>query len=113
MVDRIDQMRKGTTTLVLLKLLADAEEPVHGYGIIQRLEARCEGFLRFREGLIYPQLSKLEKRGWIEGRWIGEPGTRRRKVYAITGAGLQQLDAELAQWKGFCCAMRLLLTADL
>jgi hypothetical protein len=34
-------------------------------------------------------------------------------VYAITGAGLQQLDAELAQWKGFCCAMRLLLRADL
>ena len=109
MVGRIDQMRKGTTTLVLLKLLAYAEEPVHGYEIIQRLEARCEGFFRFREGLIYPRLNELEKRGWIEGRWIGEPGTRRRKVYAITRAGLQQLDAELAQWKGFCRAMRQLL----
>ena len=92
------QMRKGTTTVVILKLLADLQEPVHGYEIIRQLESRSQGIFAFKEGLIYPRLHQLEREGLLLGRWQGQPGTRRRKVYSITEAGRQRLKEELAQW---------------
>ena len=106
-----DQMRKGTTTVAILKLLVDVGEPLHGYDIIQRLEARSQGAFDFKEGLIYPRLHRMEQDGLLESRWLGEPGTRRRKVYTITDKGRWQLDVELQQWEDFRRGMRLLLEA--
>jgi PadR family transcriptional regulator PadR len=92
MAGKFDQMRKGTTTVAILKLLADEEEPLHGYEIIRRLEARSQGYFRFKEGLIYPRLHRMEHDGLLESRWLGERGTRRRKVYAVTEKGRRQLE---------------------
>ena len=102
-------MRKGTTTLAILKLLADVGEPMHGYQLIRELEARSGGLLQFKEGLIYPRLHQMEREGLLEGRWEGAPGTRRRKLYAITEKGLRRLEAELSQWEAFRQGMNLLL----
>jgi DNA-binding PadR family transcriptional regulator len=107
--DSIDQMRRGTTTLAILKLLVDADEPLHGYRIIQELEARSRGIFAFNEGLIYPRLHQMEYDGLLRSRWEGEPGTRRRKVYAVTDRGHRQLEAELEQWETFRRGMRLRL----
>jgi PadR family transcriptional regulator PadR len=107
--DSIDQMRRGTTTLAILKLLVDAEEPLHGYRIIQELEARSRGIFAFNEGLIYPRLHQMEHHGLLHSRWEGDPGTRRRKVYLVTARGHRQLEAELEQWETFRQGMRLLL----
>ncbi|MBL7199723.1 MAG: helix-turn-helix transcriptional regulator [Anaerolineae bacterium] len=112
MASQLDQMRKGTTRVVILKLLRDAEEPLHGYEIIQRLEARSEGTFRFKEGLIYPTLHRMEKEDLLASHWLGQPGTRRRKVYAVTEKGRRQLDAELRQWDSFRHGMNLLLGVD-
>lgn len=109
MVKQIDQLRKGTTTLALLKLLDDVGEPLHGYAIIQRLEARTNGVLQFKEGLIYPTLHRMEQEGLLKSQWVGEPGTRRRKVYTVTDKGHHRLLTELAQWKTFRQGMGLLL----
>jgi len=106
---RIDQMRKGTTTLAVLKLLADSGEPMHGYQIIQELESRSQGHFRFKEGLIYPRLHQMEKEGLLKSHWEGEPGTRRRKVYTITDKGRRQLEAEMRQWETFSQGMSALL----
>ena len=106
---RIDQMRKGTTTVAILTLLVDVEEPLHGYEIIRQLEARSQGFLQFKEGLIYPTLHRMQKEGLLKSRWLGEPGTRRRKVYTVTGRGRRQLEVELRQWEDFRHGMSLLL----
>lgn len=106
---RIDQMRKGTTTLAILKLLVDVGEPMHGYQLIRELEARSQGFFQFKEGLIYPRLHRMEHEGLLESRWEGEPGTRRRKVYIVTEKGRRQLEAELRQWETFRQGMSLLL----
>ena len=106
---RIDQMRKGTTTVAILKLLVDVEEPLHGYEIIRQLEARSQGFFQFKEGLIYPTLHRMQKEGLLQSRWLGEPGTRRRKVYTVTGRGRRQLEVELRQWEDFRHGMSLLL----
>ena len=106
---RIDQMRKGTTTLAILKLLTDVGEPMHGYQIIRELEARSQGLFEFKEGLIYPRLHQMERNGLLRSRWEGAPGTRRRKVYAVTDKGRRQLEAELRQWEAFSQGMSLLL----
>jgi DNA-binding PadR family transcriptional regulator len=87
--------------VAVLKLLADEPEPLHGYEIIRRLEKRSQGYFAFKEGLIYPTLHRLEQEGLLESRWVGESGTRRRKVYTVTEQGRRQLEAELRQWETF------------
>jgi PadR family transcriptional regulator PadR len=109
MAGKLDQMRKGTTTVVILKLLVDEGDSLHGYEIIRRLEARSQGYFDFKEGLIYPRLHRMEQEGLLESRWLGEPGTRRRKVYTVTERGRRQLEADLRQWETFRQGMSLLL----
>jgi len=109
---KIDQMRKGTTGMMILKLLADTSEPLHGYGIIQRLEASSRGYFRFKEGLIYPWLHRMERDGLVESRWVGSPETRRRKVYTITDKGRRQLEMDLARWQTFSRRVNQLLDLE-
>jgi PadR family transcriptional regulator PadR len=109
MVSQIDQMRKGTTTVAILKLLVDEEKPLHGYEIIRRLDARGEGYFRFKEGLVYPRLHRMERDGLLKGRWLGRPGTRRRKMYAVTEKGRRQLEVEMERWQTFSRQMDQLL----
>ena len=101
MPGEIDQMRKGTTTVAILKLLVDEDESLHGYEIIRRLEVRSQGYFRFKEGLIYPSLHRMEQDGLLESQWLGEPGTRRRKVYTITENGRRQLEIKMQRWQTF------------
>jgi PadR family transcriptional regulator PadR len=109
MAGKIDQMRKGTTGVVILKLLVDEGDALHGYEIIRRLEVRSQGYFDFKEGLIYPRLHRMEQEGLLESRWLGKPGTRRRKVYSVTDKGRRQLEADLRQWETFRRGMSLLL----
>jgi PadR family transcriptional regulator PadR len=109
MTGKLDQIRKGTTTMAILKLLVDEQEPLHGYEIIRRLEARSEGYFRFKEGLIYPSLHRMEQDGLLESRWLGEPGTRRRKVYTVTDEGRRQLEVDVERWQTFSQQMNQLL----
>jgi PadR family transcriptional regulator PadR len=104
-----DQMRKGTTSLAILKLLVDSGEPMHGYQIARALESRSQGSFEFKEGLLYPRLHQMERDGLLQSEWEGEDGTRRRKVYTPTTLGRQQLADELAQWQSFTFNMNRLL----
>jgi len=97
----LDQMRKGTTHLLILKLLSDAGEPLHGYEIIRRLEGASDGSFRFKEGLIYPALHRLEQDGLLKSSWQELGASRRRKVYALTEKGQQRLRQELLRWREF------------
>jgi PadR family transcriptional regulator PadR len=96
-----EQMRKGTTTVILLNLLAEMDRPMYGYEIIQELEARSQGYFQFKEGLIYPRLHEMERQGLLRAAWEGEEGSRRRKFYAITDAGRRRLERELQGWEAF------------
>ena len=109
MPGQIDQMRKGTTTVAILKLLVDEDEPLHGYEIIRRLEARSQGYFQFKEGLIYPSLHRMEQDGLLASRWVGELGTRRRKMYTVTDKGRRQLEVEMQRWQTFSQRMNQLL----
>jgi PadR family transcriptional regulator, regulatory protein PadR len=108
-MESLDQMRKGTTTLAILKLLIDAEEPMHGYQIARALEGRSQGSFQFKEGLLYPRLHQMEHDGLLRSEWEGERGSRRRKVYRPTTEGKQRLAEELKQWQAFLLSMGRLL----
>ncbi len=108
-MDKLDQMRKGTTTLAILKLLIDAGAPMHGYQIARDLEGRSQGSFQFKEGLIYPRLHQMEHAGLLRSEWQGEPGSRRRKVYVPTADGRQRLAEELKQWQSFILSMEHML----
>ena len=109
MAGSVDQMRKGTTSLMVLKLLMDAAAPLHGYEVIQRLKASSHGAIDFKEGLIYPTLHALEQKGLIEGNWAGDAGTRRRRLYSLTEKGRRQLDQDLERWQVLSRQVNLLL----
>ena len=96
-----EQMRKGTTTVIILSLLAELKRPMYGYEIIQELEARSQGYFQFKEGLIYPRLHAMERQGVVRSEWQGAEGTRRRKFYSITEQGRRRLDEERESWRSF------------
>src|SRR5512142_3082274 len=108
-MEKLDQMRKGTTTLAILKLLIDTGEAMHGYQIARALEGRSRGSFQFKEGLIYPRLHQMERDGLVRSEWEGEKGTRRRKVYLPTADGKRRLAEELKQWQAFSLSMDQLL----
>jgi PadR family transcriptional regulator PadR len=100
-VDR--EWKKGSAELLILSLL-DAL-PRHGYEISKLIEQRSEGALRFHAASLYPLLYRLEKRGWIQGRWVEKEGQRRRRYYRLTAAGRKILDAQREGWRTFVAAM--------
>jgi DNA-binding PadR family transcriptional regulator len=107
-----EQMRKGTTTVIVLNLLAELERPMYGYEIIKELESRSEGYFRFKEGLIYPRLHELERQGLVKSEWKGEEGTRRRKFYQITDSGRRRLEEERQGWQAFAENVNRLLGVE-
>ena len=79
------ELKKGSAELLILSLLEVRAR--HGYEISQLIEQRSEGTLKFNVASFYPLLYRLEKRGWIEGRWVEKAGQRRRRYYMLTGSG--------------------------
>ncbi|MSP14115.1 MAG: PadR family transcriptional regulator [Chloroflexi bacterium] len=108
-MDTLDQMRKGTTTLAILKLLVDTGASMHGYQLARALESRSQGSFQFKEGLIYPRLHQMEQEGLLQSEWEGEQGSRRRKIYWPTAEGRHRLAEELQQWRAFSLGMDQLL----
>mgnify|MGYP001825110711 CR=1 FL=1 len=108
-----EQMRKGTTTVIVLNLLAEFERPMYGYEIIKELEARSEGYFQFKEGLIYPRLHEMQRQGLVRSEWQGREGTRRRKFYEITESGRRQLEEDRQGWQAFSENVNRLLGVEL
>src|SRR2546430_16174105 len=79
------ELKKGSAELLILSLVED--RPRHGYDIGQLIELRSRGALRFNVASLYPLLYRLEKRGWIRGRWGEKAGQRPRRYYRLTSAG--------------------------
>jgi len=93
------ELKKGSAELLVLSLVED--QPRHGYDLSKLIESRSDGVLTFRVASLYPLLYRLEKRGWIQGRWIEKAGQRRRRYYRLTAAGAQVLASQRNTWKEF------------
>ena len=76
------EVKKGSAELLVLALVE--ERPRHGYEISKLIEARSGGALSFHVASLYPMLYRLERRGWVEGRWVEKAGQRRRRYYKLT-----------------------------
>ena len=94
--NRTDIMQ-GTLELLVLKTLS--REPMHGYGIAQRIHQEVDDLLKVEDGSLYPALYRMEARGWIASEWGASENNRRAKFYKLTRAGRRQLDAQSVNWE--------------
>lgn len=105
---RADVLR-GTLDLIILRTLA--LQPMHGFGIAQRIQQVTGGAFDIGPGSVFPALYKLEQSGWIKGSWgISENG-RRARYYELTPSGRKRLDLELRNWDRVAVAIRKILKA--
>jgi transcriptional regulator len=97
------ELKKGSAELLILSLLED--EPRHGYELARQIEDQSGGVLHFYPASLYPTLYRLEKRGWIKGAWVDEPGQRRKRFYRLTKDGKGVLAEQRTVWEQFAAAV--------
>lgn len=85
-------------TLDLLILRAVAREPIHGYGIAQKLKEASDEVLQVGESSLYPALQRLMLNGWLAAEWGASENNRRARYYKLTAAGHKQLARERADF---------------
>jgi PadR family transcriptional regulator PadR len=103
------ELLQGTLDLLILKTLA--LEPMHGWGITQRIQQISEGVLQVNQGSLYPALVRLEQQGWISSEWGTSENNRQAKYYTLTRAGRKQLNQETENWKRVSTAIEQILAA--
>ena len=87
---------QGTLDLLILKTLE--LEPMHGWGISQRIQQISDSVLQVNQGSLYPALHRLEEHGWITANWKASDNNRQAKYYALTKRGRNQLLEERENW---------------
>jgi PadR family transcriptional regulator, regulatory protein PadR len=101
------EVLQGTLDLLILKTLA--LEPMHGWGIAQRIQQVSREMLQIHQGSLYPALYRLERKGLILAEWGASDNNRRAKFYSLTKKGRAQLQKELADWERLSSAVALIL----
>jgi len=99
----ISELKKGSAELLILSLVEARAR--HGYEISKMIGSRSGGDLHFNAASLYPLLYRLEKRRWIEGRWVEKAGQRRRRYYRITATGRKILREKQSTWQAFVVAI--------
>lgn len=100
---------RGTIDLLVLKALS--LQPMHGWGIGNRIQDISRGQLEVNQGSLYPALQRLEHKGLIESDWDVTENGRRARYYKLTTAGRRMLDRELDSWRRFTAAIELVIRA--
>ncbi len=101
------ELLQGTLDLLVLKSLA--LQPMHGWGIAQRIQQVSGEVLQVGQGSLYPALHRLEVQGWIKSEWGSSECNRRAKYYSLTRSGRCQLERQLRDWNRLCGAIGLVL----
>jgi PadR family transcriptional regulator, regulatory protein PadR len=109
-MSQIQQLRKGSTPLLILSVLADGKK--YGYQVMRELEQRSEGYFSMTAALLYPALHELEEEGLVASEWEDGEGKRRRKFYTITEKGRGALAGHRADWQSFIAHMQRVLQGD-
>jgi len=106
------EWKKGSAELLILALVE--ARPRHGYDISKLIEQRSGGAVRFHVASLYPLLYRLEKRGWLQGRWVEKSGQRRRRYYRLTPQGRKVLASQRHGWEVFVAAInRIVANSEL
>ena len=96
-------LQKGSAEFLVLSILDGPDR--HGYELALIIETRSGGKLSFKAATLYPLLYKLEKQGWVSGRWVEKAGQRRRRYYRLTPQGEKVLAAQRESWTAFVTAI--------
>jgi PadR family transcriptional regulator PadR len=111
MTDTSATLVQGTLDMLILKTLA--LDPLHGWGISQRIQQLSRGVFEVNPGSLFPAFRRLERRGLLECEWRTSENNRRAKYYALTKAGHQKLRSETQEWERQVAAItRILQTAS-
>jgi transcriptional regulator len=106
--DKSDLLQ-GTLDLLVLKILS--LEPMHGWGISERIQQMSDDVFQVNQGSLYPALQRLKRKGWVKSEWRVTENNRRARYYKLTSAGERQLAAERAMWQRSSAAVERILQA--
>jgi transcriptional regulator len=101
---------QGTLDMLILKTLS--LEPMHGFGIVRRIEQITQNVFKVNAGSLLTALQRLERYGWLAADWVVTQNSRRAKVYRLTQMGRKQLQNETADWQRRSAAISRLLKAQ-
>jgi PadR family transcriptional regulator, regulatory protein PadR len=87
---------QGTLDMLILKAVSLG--PLHGYGVLLRIQQISGGRLEIQQGSLYPALYRLEHQELIESEWGASDNNRRARFYSLTAAGRRQLARETREW---------------
>ena len=105
-MDKLD-IPQGTLDLMILTILA--REPMHGYGISQRLAVLSHDQFQVNPGSLFPSLYRLEQDGKLKAEWQATENNRRAKYYRLTAAGKKQLEQQRERWNRVSFAVESVL----
>lgn len=108
--DRLDLLQ-GTLEMLVLKTLA--LEPMHGWGIAQRIQTMSKDVFLVTQGSLYPALVRMKRRGWVSSSWRTTEHNRRARYYELTPAGRRQLEVERTSWTRAFTAVNWILDTTL
>jgi PadR family transcriptional regulator len=106
MAEQADLLR-GTLDLLILKSVSLG--PLHGYGVLLRIEQITQGAMQIEQGALYPALYRLEHQGLLASEWGTSDNNRRAKYYTLTAAGRKRFKEETESWNRTAAAMSLAL----
>ena len=108
MTDEVDVIQ-GTLDLLILKALS--LEPMHGWGISNRIQQMSRDVFRIGQGSVYPAVHRFENRGWVTSHWRTTENNRIARYYDLTAAGRHALADEVARWRSYTSAVDLVIDA--
>jgi len=103
------ELLQGTLDLLILKAVSLG--PLHGYGVLLRIQQISQDRLQIQQGSLYPALYRLEHQGLITSEWGESENRRKAKFYRLTAAGRRRLKEETAYWRRFSEAIGFALEA--
>src|SRR5215471_11127169 len=95
-VDKQMELLQGTLDMLILKAVSLG--PLHGYGVLLRIQQISKDRLEIQQGSLYPALYRLEHQGWIVSEWGESENKRKAKYYRLTAAGKRKLFTETEKW---------------
>lgn len=101
---------QGTLELLVLKTLS--LEPMHGWGISQRIRQMSDDVFEVQQGSLYPALQRMKSKGWLASEWGRTENNRRARYYRLTPAGEREMTRERAQWRRSSSAVDRVLDVE-
>ena len=108
-MDKQLDLLQGTLDMLILKAVSLG--PLHGYGILLRIQQISKDRLEIQQGSLYPALYRLEHQGWIASEWGESENKRKAKYYRLTAGGRRQLQTETEEWQRISFAIAAALQA--